>query len=325
MAATEPTPAVSRFLSAHSLAISLHPVKGRSLTTTRPLPRGTRVVATNALATVAVDPATPCCHWCLRRADGSFKQLRCTACRKATYCSVACQKKDWAAGHKVVCPVWKARSTGSGTTGDEESDDAVHDEEMLSKVAFALSRPTPLADLDGQVGRDLFLSLTSHSTDWDTDTQSAFSHIASRVLHFKFPNAAQPPTHTELTHHLGRFRCNNYSIHDPELFVLAEGTFPLGGLLNHSCHPNCLVAYEGRSQILRTIRDVEAGEELNVTYVDAMEDREGRRKSLWSKYRFWCRCERCGEGGGDGDDGDVLAERVGQVVSLNRDVSGYAF
>ena len=39
------------------------------------------------------------CQVCLKEC----KALRCTKCRKAYYCSVSCQSKDWKAGHRRIC------------------------------------------------------------------------------------------------------------------------------------------------------------------------------------------------------------------------------
>ncbi|KAJ3039591.1 SET and MYND domain-containing protein 3 [Rhizophlyctis rosea] len=278
------------FLRLHHLELNQHPTKGRALNATKPLPRGTHVLSFPALATVAVDD---CCHWCLKPAiepTTTPKQPRCSACQRAKYCGAECQKRDWKAGHKVLCPFWKKR--GTTESEDEAEWTARKDEEMLVKVALALTDSKSLSEdlRGGAVNREAFLSLPSHSEKWDTETKSQMSQIAHQVAGMKSITLPE----AELKDHLGRFRCNNFAIYDPQLFIRAEGAFPIGALINHSCHPNCLVAYEGRTQVVRTIRDVDVGEELVATYVDVMESRDERRKKLWDKYRFHCDCPRCG-------------------------------
>jgi hypothetical protein len=43
------------------------------------------------------------CHACCKPEDGATKLLKCSACGCVSYCSSACQKSDWKAGHKQVC------------------------------------------------------------------------------------------------------------------------------------------------------------------------------------------------------------------------------
>jgi hypothetical protein len=45
---------------------------------------------------------------CFRCFEPVDKVLKCGACRRAGYCSQACQKLDWTAGHKKQCKVMKA-------------------------------------------------------------------------------------------------------------------------------------------------------------------------------------------------------------------------
>ncbi|GBC36991.2 histone-lysine N-methyltransferase ASHR1 [Rhizophagus irregularis DAOM 181602=DAOM 197198] len=72
----------------------------------------------------------------------------------------------------------------------------------------------------------------------------------------------------DLINYLCVFYCNNFNLHDNQLFVYGEGTFPIGSLFNHSCRPNAIVMY------------------------DAL-DRVTRKKMLQEKYFFECQCSRC--------------------------------
>ncbi|KAG0005409.1 hypothetical protein BGZ65_011244, partial [Modicella reniformis] len=102
-----------------------------------------------------------------------------------------------------------------------------------------------------------------------------------------------PPPVSELVPYLCRFHCNNFSIHDAQLFTLAEGTFPIGALFNHSCRPNAIVMYEGKVQIVRALEDIEPGQEVCTSYVDNGVQRLERRQLLKDKYFFDCCCPRC--------------------------------
>lgn len=78
-----------------------------------------------------------------------------------------------------------------------------------------------------------------------------------------------PPEH--LSSLLERFACNDFSIWDELLIPVGSGCYPLGAILNHSCEPNCVLSFSPSSehrQVIRVIRDVEAGDELCHAYID---------------------------------------------------------
>jgi splicing suppressor protein 51 len=46
-------------------------------------------------------------HLCFRCFEHSDQILKCAGCRRAGYCSQACQKLDWSAMHKTQCKILK--------------------------------------------------------------------------------------------------------------------------------------------------------------------------------------------------------------------------
>jgi hypothetical protein len=76
------------------------------------------------------------------------------------------------------------------------------------------------------------------------------------------------------------------------------GLFPRHARMNHSCRPNAslyfsCVALKRPRVHARLLRDVEAGEEITITYVDLFATRAARRDELRRRYHFECSCERC--------------------------------
>ena len=69
-------------------------------------------------------------------------------------------------------------------------------------------------------------------------------------------------------------------------------------MLNHSCAPNCVLAFDGAHLEIRTIKPVEKSEELTHSYVDLCQPTVTRQKVLKGRYGFDCVCERCEGGGG---------------------------
>jgi len=83
-------------------------------------------------------------------------------------------------------------------------------------------------------------------------------------------------------------------------FPSARGAavFPLASGLNHSCAPNCEVAFvEDNAVFVVATRDVALGEELTISYVDASGADDERREELRETYGFECACARCERGG----------------------------
>ena len=79
---------------------------------------------------------------------------------------------------------------------------------------------------------------------------------------------------------------------------MGSAVYFIPSLCNHSCDPNVDVGFEdGSSRMtLRARREIEAGEELSITYVDAGLPRETRQRTLLQGYGFTCMCPACREG-----------------------------
>ena len=83
---------------------------------------------------------------------------------------------------------------------------------------------------------------------------------------------------------------------DTSLFPPLKGAavFPLVSGINHSCDPNCEVAYvEDNGVMIVARRPIAAGEELTISYVDPEMDDEDRREELEETYGFECACPKC--------------------------------
>ena len=83
---------------------------------------------------------------------------------------------------------------------------------------------------------------------------------------------------------------------DTALFpaMKGAGVYPLVSSLNHSCSPNCEVAYINDSKVLVLVkRKIAPGEELTISYVDTELTQSQRREELQEVYGFTCKCEKC--------------------------------
>jgi SET and MYND domain-containing protein len=73
--------------------------------------------------------------------------------------------------------------------------------------------------------------------------------------------------------------------------------YTLPSMLNHSCDPNVDAVWDGgdATLTLRCRRDVDLGEALTITYIDADSPVVARRQRLHHAYGFMCVCARCVE------------------------------
>lgn len=68
----------------------------------------------------------------------------------------------------------------------------------------------------------------------------------------------------------------------------------LTGWHNHDCLPNAQQTVDDDGKVaVRALRDIAQDEEVTISYIDAMQDYDVRRKTLKEHYGFECTCGRC--------------------------------
>ncbi|KAI1877254.1 uncharacterized protein JN550_001326 [Neoarthrinium moseri] len=85
------------------------------------------------------------------------------------------------------------------------------------------------------------------------------------------------------------FRSNAYTLTDGTVAM-----FPKIAKINHSCRPNAANVWSEASglRIIWAARDIQAGEEVTVTYAPLLKSHAGRQSRL-SQYGFQCTCAAC--------------------------------
>ncbi|ETN67879.1 SET and MYND domain-containing protein 5 [Anopheles darlingi] len=83
-------------------------------------------------------------------------------------------------------------------------------------------------------------------------------------------------------------------------FLNNEGSalYAMQSKINHSCTPNAEIVFPKSNHVLalRALRDLAAGEEICISYLDEcnlQRSRHSRQKNLREYYLFECQCERC--------------------------------
>ncbi|KAG2234309.1 hypothetical protein BDF21DRAFT_406579 [Thamnidium elegans] len=287
-------------------------IKGRSIKATALLKKGTVVITSQPLGTVAL-PQTinEYCNYCFRKQTSPSLQ-RCSQCKKAYFCDMSCFQNAWLSYHQFIC----AKPTKNREAADEL------DAEMLEKVALNVSRyrkrsnkeqpqPKDKNDETVNVTMETFFTLMGHDDSQPKHVKEKFKQLASEVLTKPFIQQTGLASE-ELIHYLNIFKSNNFAIDDKDMFAIGEGTYPIAALFNHSCRPNAVVMFEGAYASIHAIEDIEPGQEVTISYVDSAHSRTYRQKALRDKYFFDCQCVRCNDASNDKNYFSLIDTLLGQ-------------
>ena len=277
------------------------PGRGRCAVATRALSAGTVASAFSGKPYAAVPlPSLRELHCmaCLRACAGSAKLLRCSRCRWTRYCSAACQKSDWAL-HKHECA-----ALGDGSSQLHQLSDAPLADVLL--IGRCLWRRHD-ATTAGSCGVE-DAAFDQLETGVPCDSDRALGVLAAGIPGLLPPAASGAAASEGAAQLICAFGRNNFGVLNDLLSVVGAGCYPRAAILNHSCAPNCALAFNGNAVEVRTMRAVAAGDELCHSYVELCQPTAARRAALSARYGFVCDCARCVDGlrTATGEDVDVL-------------------
>ncbi|CAE7679637.1 smyd2-b [Symbiodinium pilosum] len=146
---------------------------------------------------------------------------------------------------------------------------------------------------------DLAELCTPNEDVWE-DLEGFAELLAASPLNSLFPaDLHGPDLATVISHCYEQLACNSFLICGPAEKPVGQLCDPISGLLNHSCKPNAAMVWQvpvnGRTHMVRCIRDLQAGEEVLISYVDPSRPWWIRQPTLKASYGFICDCVVCGE------------------------------
>ncbi len=71
------------------------------------------------------------------------------------------------------------------------------------------------------------------------------------------------------------------------------GLYLEASVLDHSCLPNATIVFEGKTLLLRPVREIAADEPIVIAYCNVLHPTERRRSDLKERYYFHCTCASC--------------------------------
>ncbi|XP_064270777.1 histone-lysine N-methyltransferase SMYD3 isoform X1 [Passer domesticus] len=247
------------------------------------------------------------CERCLRRNENLH---RCSQCKVAKYCGRSCQKEAWL-DHKQECKCLKSIEPNfppdsvrlAGRIVFKLLRQSVCPSEKLYSFSDLQSNTERLSEemKDGlrHLAQTLQLYLKTEIQDESQlppaiDFFQIFTKLLPWTLEYS-PSSVVPSGCSVMIFllHQPLVTCNCFTISNGEMQDVGVGLYPSMSLLNHSCDPNCVIVFEGYQLLLHSVREIQIGEELTISYVESLMPTRERQKQLLRQYCFECDCPLC--------------------------------
>ncbi|KAM5562259.1 protein SET DOMAIN GROUP 41 [Rosa sericea] len=160
-----------------------------------------------------------------------------------------------------------ARAMFLARTMRDAQDDVAPDDAVLEEAVLCLVL-TNAVEVQDNTGRTLGISVYDSCFSW-------INHSCSPNACYRFLLSSPPP---------------------PQWPETPLRIVPAGQIESGVCSKNLLTKECGKygpRVIVRSIKRINRGEEVTITYTDLLQPKAMRQSELWSRYRFMCSCKRC--------------------------------
>ncbi|KAI0746851.1 SET domain-containing protein [Daedaleopsis nitida] len=249
----------------------------------------------SVLATSGLDQH---CSACARSAPGTGLK-RCPKCRTVWYCDSECQNRDWAS-HKRECGALQKWAAAAPSPDVAIPGEAVR---CLGRILWGSQKE----GLDSVWAKEIRM-MHSNRTSLQPSVFESHTHLAHslvRYLGVSSPQELEPYGLTsagDLVDLISRFATNTFTLTEPSLTPIGICVAPTIALANHSCDPNAVIVFPRPASAsakeepllhLIALRDIAAGKEVRISYVDTTLPQRLRQKELKEVYNFTCQCKLC--------------------------------
>ncbi|KAL5353109.1 hypothetical protein ACLOAV_001139 [Pseudogymnoascus australis] len=268
-------------------------IHGSGLFTKQVIPEGAEIFRSTPLVSiVGIGQDATVCDYCYASSpgmfapDGNFRDLgsgtdihgnsnfeikSCVQCGVCAYCSEDCRIMAWAKYHSYECDVLRIHPSANSWTRMLYRLLSKQKLGHISDQAWAI-----LPQIWGLVG----------------ERHPAVSTITEAALYAQ--NLFQPTfTNISVELVLCRIIMNAMPIHTPGEDNRVTMFDLVASLANHSCDPNAFVFHEGRQLRMRSLKPLNPGDEITLSYVNLRAGMIPRGIALRNSNSFVCRCDRC--------------------------------
>ncbi|OMH83066.1 Histone-lysine N-methyltransferase Smyd1 [Zancudomyces culisetae] len=238
-----------------------------------------------------------------QREAKAYSDMKCNSCRYARYCSKACQEDDTET-HTLECPVLSAlESLG------KDGKFSLNNIRMLLRI-FIRKRQQEISSYEFIPGgqcespiryfADETLHIEAFNRHWIKHTQDCIDFINQNLPKEYRIEQRKAVEFASILSTIG-----DDCMHQNLLKI--SGAYPIFSIhFKHSCAPNCVQVGENDGRIyVRTLTDLKKDTILTVSYSHLFALRDERRRQLYIKKHFWCRCTRCSKDISNSVDGKL--------------------
>ncbi|KAF8856774.1 SET domain-containing protein [Acephala macrosclerotiorum] len=215
------------------------------------------------------------CSWCFIKPEKSTTLKICAGCKIIRYCSATCQKNDWQAIHKKECKVLKA----------------------LPDIPPTPTRALMQVSLRHRYGSDpdpRWEGLVMNEVNLSKDRNRYDQLLLQAIIAAKYTGRGDDQWWMSMgSKVLCQMETNAFRVTLPDDTPIGLCFEPTMALANHSCSPNAVVVFDGRTVSFRALNEIKQGEEIFISYLDPTSTRDKRRRELQYRYFFECNCEKC--------------------------------
>eukprot|EP00002_Diphylleia_rotans_P035521 TRINITY_DN7764_c0_g1_i2.p1 TRINITY_DN7764_c0_g1~~TRINITY_DN7764_c0_g1_i2.p1 ORF type:complete len:420 (+),score=64.34 TRINITY_DN7764_c0_g1_i2:66-1325(+) len=120
-----------------------------------------------------------------------------------------------------------------------------------------------------------------------------FDEIARVFLSILPKEISSKLSHEAIIDFISRERCNAFGYVDDANEMVAWGVYTIASFMNHSCYPNAVKYMKGPKLQIFALRDIDPGDEINISYVTLDDSLEERVQVCKDVFFFECDCVRC--------------------------------
>ncbi|XP_027329451.1 histone-lysine N-methyltransferase ASHR1 isoform X2 [Abrus precatorius] len=270
-------------LQDRNLSVSTIPEKGRSLFAIRDFNPGEVIISQDPYVCVPNNSDQKRCDGCFATTNLS----RCSSCKLVSYCGTSCQKSEWKL-HRLECEALSRL--------DKDKRKSVTPSIRLM-VKLYVRRKLQNDKVIPSTATDnykLVEALVAHMSDITEEQLVLYAQMANLVNFIvQWPEI----NIKEIAENFSKFACNAHTICDSELRPVGTGLYPVISIINHSCLPNCVLVFDGRSAFVRAVQHIPKGTEVMISYIETAGSTMTRQKALKEQYLFTCTCPRCSKVG----------------------------
>ncbi|KAK6427007.1 hypothetical protein LTR81_000786 [Elasticomyces elasticus] len=236
------------------------------------------------------------CAWCFKQApatpmermmatsmgsptaDTSVKA--CKGCKRARYCSKACQVKAWKTEHKYECKTLKYVDVVEPT-----------------RIVHKLLKRLQAGDQEVEAALRFQSKQEDVKAQWPEHYDRLREAGAAAWRNCDEPDDIYGGLETAVSLSFN-VMTNGLSLFDAGTATerLGRGFDPVLCAANHSCDPNAFFVFDTPTAVFRAGRIIAAGDEIFISYKPSTNPFRYRQAELKQFYYFECRCSKCAQG-----------------------------